>query len=106
MAALKKSPEFLETLKRALADSLKEAGIEARISSERVPGTKLHRVWVLAPRFGRMMHPERQNFVWRIAKRAISPDDQMRISMIVTLTDEEAGLKPPSPRRARASSAR
>ncbi|MBZ0253896.1 MAG: hypothetical protein K8I02_11210 [Candidatus Methylomirabilis sp.] len=106
MAAASKQPEFIVKLKNELTDTLRDAGIDATVESERVPMTKLHRVWVFAPNFKKMTHSERQSFVWRIAEKAI-PDDQMRISMIVTLTDEEAGVKPSSQaKRARASSAR
>ncbi len=54
-----------------------------------VPTTRLYRVAVLAPKFKELKHSERQNLVWRITERAISPDEQMRISMILTLTPDE-----------------
>ena len=83
-------PAFLIRLKKALVETLKRAGIEAKVKSEPVPQTKLFRLAVLSPQFKAMRHSERQSLVWRITEKAISPDDQMRISMIHTLTSEEA----------------
>ena len=90
MPSVKDKPVFLTHLTGTLVDTLKASGIKAHVKSQRVPGTKLYRVSVVSPQFKRMYHSERQSLVWRIADRAISPDDQMRISMILTLTGEEA----------------
>lgn len=86
----KKPPAFLAQLKKALVDALKANGIQAVIQTEPVPTTLLHRVTVVAPQFKAMKHSERQSLVWRIAEQALSPDDQLRVSMILTLTREEA----------------
>ena len=95
MAGLKtkRVPSFLTRLKSALVSTLGANGIRAEVDSEPVPTTRLYRVAVRAPKFEMLKHSERQNLVWRIAERAISPDEQMRISMILTLTPEEAGEK-------------
>ena len=85
----KTAPLFLSRLKKALVETLKQNGIEAKVRSEPVPYTKLYRLAVLSPQFKAMRHSERQSLVWRIAERAVSPDEQMRISMILTLTSEE-----------------
>jgi hypothetical protein len=90
MANVKNQPAFLTHLTNALVDTLKGSGIQAKVKSQRVPGTKLYRLSVYSPQFKKMYHSERQSLVWRVADRAISPDDQMRISMILTLTGEEA----------------
>ena len=89
----KKVPAFLDRLKASLIDTLKANGIIADIGVEPVPTTRLYRVAVFAPKFKQLKHSERQNLVWRIAERAISPDEQMRISMILTLTPDEANGK-------------
>lgn len=83
------APKFLAVLKKALVDELGAKGIDAKVHTEPVPTTQLHRVMVLAPQFEAMRHSERQSLVWRIAERAISPDDQLAISMILTLTPED-----------------
>jgi hypothetical protein len=89
----KSSPPFLTRLKNALVSTLAANGIEADVDSEPVPTTRLYRVAVRAPKFKMLKHSERQNLVWRIADHAISPDEQMRVSMILTLTPDEAGVK-------------
>jgi hypothetical protein len=89
----KKPPAFLDRLKGALMDALKANGIPAKVDAEPVPTTRLYRLAVLAPKFRVLKHSERQNIVWRIAERALSPDEQMRISMILTLTPDEANGK-------------
>jgi len=83
-------PAFVQRLKTALIDVLKDNGIEAKVRADPVPTTKLYRVLVLAPQFKALKHSERQSLVWRIAERTLPPDEQMRISMIVTLTPQEA----------------
>jgi len=90
MANVKTTPDFLSLLKKTLIETLKSNDIRAKVLSEPVPNTKLYRLTILSPQFKAMRHTERQDLVWRIAERAISPDDQMRISMILTLTDDEA----------------
>ena len=90
MANAKDRPVFLTRLTGALVDTLKASGIKAHLNTQRVPGTRLYRVRVISPQFKRMYHSERQSLVWRITERVISWDDQMRISMILTLTGEEA----------------
>jgi hypothetical protein len=89
MAKLKNAPPFLDRLKTALVKSLRDSGIEAEVRSEPVPTTKLYRVAVLAAKFKELKHSERQSLVWRIAESALSPDEQLRISMILTLTPDE-----------------
>ena len=90
MAKVKKAPAFVTQLRKALVDALKANGIQAKVETEPVPTTRLYRVMVVAPQFKAMTHTERQSLVWRIAERALSPDDQLRISMILTLTRDEA----------------
>ena len=52
-----------------------------------------YRVTVVAPQFKALKHSERQSLVWRIAERVLSPNEQLRISMILTLTRDEAAGK-------------
>jgi len=91
MAGLKTKPlpAFLKRLKGAIIDVLGANGIAAEVDMTPVPTTRLYRVAVMAPKFKELKHSERQNLVWRITERAISPDEQMRVSMIVTLTPDE-----------------
>lgn len=89
MAKMKNPPEFIDRLTAALTGQLMANGIKADIRFERVPTTRLYRVFVFAPKFKHMQHSERQNVVWRIASNALTPDELARISMIVTLTPME-----------------
>lgn len=90
---IKNAPAFLDRLKAALLAALKANGIAAKVDIEPVRTTRLYRVAVRAPKFKELKHSERQSLVWRIAERAISPADQLRISMILTLTPDEASGK-------------
>lgn len=90
MANVKSMPAFLSTLRAALTKGLKAAGISAKIESEPIPGTKLHRVLVLAPKFKSLKPSERQDLVWRIADQVLTQEEQLRISMMLTMTPDEA----------------
>src|SRR3972149_6085311 len=96
MAAMKE-PSFFPELKRTLLRELRESGLSARISWEPVPGTKLCRVVVRAGGFKGLPFTERQDLVGRIARTVLRPDQQLRISMIVTLTPEELCEVAPAP---------
>jgi len=91
MAGLKTKPlpAFIKRLKSAITDTLRDNGIAAQVDATPVPTTRLYRLAVLAPKFKELKHSERQSLVWRITERAISADEQMRISMILTLTPDE-----------------
>lgn len=76
---------FAAGLKRALVEGLGIAGISAEISIEPVPNTKLRRVIVYSDQFDNLEPLERQDLVWRIINREFTPDQQLLISMIMTL---------------------
>jgi len=83
---------FAARLRKVLVDGLKAAGIDADVRTEAVPTTRLHRVLVTARKFKQLPPSERQDLVWRIVGRHFNQEDQLLISMIVTLTpDEMAG---------------
>ncbi|MCX7049876.1 MAG: hypothetical protein NTX50_30885 [Candidatus Sumerlaeota bacterium] len=87
------NPKHIErVLTEALTTGLRKAGINAKVSSEPVPQTKLRRFMVIAPKFRAMRPSERQNLAWRIAGQVLTQDEQLLVSMILTLTrDELAG---------------
>jgi len=93
MPNVKNTPSFLPLLKKKIIETLQGSGIKAEIRSEPVPGTSLFRLAVLSPQFKAMSHSERQSLVWRIVDFSIPQEDQMRISMILTLTEDEANGK-------------
>ena len=90
MAKLKNLPAFLDRLVMALVEGLKAGGIAAKVYVEPVPSTKLHRLTVLAPKFAALRPSERQDLVWRIVDDILDREDQLKISMILTLTPDEA----------------
>jgi len=72
-----------------LRTGLAQAGIKARIRIEPVEETSLSRVLVTSEQFCRLDPSERQDLVWRIIGQSFSPEEQLRISMILTLTPDE-----------------
>ena len=84
---------FEKRLATALRDGLKAAGVRAEVDSEPVRGTKLRRVYVTAKGFENLRASERQDLVWRIVGFSFPPEDQLKISMILTLTPVELGQK-------------
>jgi hypothetical protein len=79
-----------ERIAEALKSGLATAGITLEeIETEPIRGTKLIRVTLVAKGFERVNHTERQDIVWRILNRTLTPDEQLRVSMVVTLTPKE-----------------
>jgi len=94
MSKLSSSPPFVEKLTNALSNGLKVAGIDPfDLDVEGVPQTKLYRFIVLSRSFEQLKHSERQDLVWRIASDALDRQEQFCVSMILTLTPDEAGVK-------------
>ena len=88
------NPKNVETvLTHALKDGLKRVGISAEITCEPVPQTKLRRFSVIAKKFKDMRPAERQDLVWRIAEQVLEPDEQLLVSMILTVTPDELAGK-------------
>lgn len=83
------SPSFARRIRSSLSEELANAGVEAAVETERVPTTRLHRVMVTAKKFGQLRPSERQDLVWRIIKQHFSAEEQLLISMILTLTPDE-----------------
>lgn len=80
---------FANRLRGGLIQGLKTAGIAATVDIERVQGTKLHRVFVVADAFAKLRPSERQDLVWRIADQSLTPEERLQISMIFTVTKSE-----------------
>lgn len=83
-------PPFVNTLIEALSANLNEAGLDSEIQVESVEGTRMYRFFVISDQFGKLNYSERQNLVWRIVDKALPQSDAIKISMIMTLTGEEA----------------
>src|SRR5690349_21798314 len=75
----------------ALKSGLKTAGFTVTaIQTEPIKGTKLFRVTLIAKGFEKIWHTERQDLVWRILQHVITPEEQLHISMVLTLAPTEA----------------
>ena len=85
MAQVAKIPSFVA----ATVSALDEAFPGSQIDVERIGRTRNYRIAVVWPNFKRMGHPQRQNRGWDIAERVLSPQEILRIGMILTLTPDE-----------------
>lgn len=85
MADLNGTPHFALSLAGALREGLLRLGFPADVEFEPVPGTPRYRFYVESARFAGLPHSESQAMVWQIAERALNPDDQLHVSMILTL---------------------
>ncbi len=86
-----KTPQMVLRLSDALRENLQKIGLPAKVAYGAIPGTRLHRFVVVCPSFKKLAHSERQDIVWRIAQQTLSREEQFFISMILTVTPEEAG---------------
>ena len=89
MARVVARNHFAARLKDAVIADLKRAGIHASVDTQPIRGTRLHRVYVVAKQFGKLRPTERQDLIWRIVDQHLKPDEQLRISMILTVTPAE-----------------
>jgi len=74
-------PQFVVTLEDALKSKIRNSQVDI----EKVGRTNRYRFVVVSDRFRRMNHPKRQNFVWDIAEKVLTPQEMLRVSMIITL---------------------
>jgi hypothetical protein len=87
----KQSPVLRDRVVAVLKQGLKRAGFGVdAIETEPIKGTKLFRVTLIAKGFEKIWVTERQDLVWRILNRELTPDQQLRISMVLTLAPSEA----------------
>jgi hypothetical protein len=86
---------FATRVKDLLRKQLKSVGIDAKVTSNALAGTKLYRFLVEAPKFKNLDYSERQAVVWSIVRESVLPKDRVRISMILALTpDEQRSVSP------------
>lgn len=90
MAKVKAAPRSFESrLIESLRSGLRAVGIAAEVKVDPIKGTRLHRVHVTSPAFDKLRPSERQDLVWRIIGFTFPQDEQLRISMILTLSPRE-----------------
>lgn len=86
-----RAPQYVDHLMQQLESGLRSVGISAKAEWEPVGGgTRLYRIWVTARKFREMGYSERQSLVWRIAEKALPDNRLVHVSMILTLTPDEA----------------
>lgn len=91
MATTKTVPRSLgQKIRTVLLNGLKESGVTATVSTQKVRGTQFIRVFVYSKDFTNLWHTERQNIVWRVLNRDLADKESNHISMILTLTPDEA----------------
>jgi hypothetical protein len=74
----------------ALKSGLKLAGFAVeQIETQPIRGTKLFRVTLVAKGFEKLWTTERQDLVWRILNQSFNREEQLQISMIITLSPGE-----------------
>lgn len=91
MAKVIKTPAFVVRVRNRLRDELARVGVNADVAFERVGKTRLYRFTIVAGNFAKLTHTERQRLVWRIVDQELDPNQQLLISMILTLTPSEFG---------------
>jgi hypothetical protein len=82
---------FARRLRDALVADLGSVGIGAQVKVSKVAGTRLHRVTVVSRDFGPLRPSERQDLVWRIVRKHFTQDEDLLISLILTLTPRDIG---------------
>ena len=77
-------PPYVSRLENALKQELD--GAEVRHEQLRADRYRFEVLW---PAFDAMEHPERQRIVWDIVERSLDKKDFMKVSMIITIGDED-----------------
>lgn len=72
-------------------EDLRALGLKSTVRVEPAGTTKLFRFFVVSDAFKNLRHSERQNIVWRVVDRTLSPEDSIKVSMIMTLATTELG---------------
>ena len=80
-------------LRRTLREGLAVSGIRATAKIEHVRGLNLYRVLVTAKGFDQLQPSERQDLVWRMIAQKFSDEEQLQISIVLTLTPDELSGK-------------
>lgn len=77
-------------MRAALKDYLRSLGVTTLlVRSEVVTHTNFRRFLVVAQKFASMRYQDRQEVVWRIARTVLTQEEQLLVSMIVTVTPRE-----------------
>jgi acid stress-induced BolA-like protein IbaG/YrbA len=92
MGEVAASDNFADRVKKTLKADLGKSGLEVDVQTEAIPNTRLHRVIIVSRQLQELGPAERQDLVWRIMGEHFSRDEQLRVSMILTLAPDEIDL--------------
>ena len=67
-----------------LVNILGKIGICAKVSAERIPETRLHRIRVIAKAFDNMPNSDSQDLIRRIIDRVVSREDSLLVLTVKT----------------------
>ena len=82
--------KLVKRFRDALVEDFRRLGLgEVEVQYELLSGTKLVRLYVIADKFNRLLHSERQRVVWRVADEVFTEAQCRKISMILTLASGE-----------------
>jgi hypothetical protein len=84
-----KTESFQKKIREVLARGFETAGIRATVRLEKIPNTRLTRILVTSPTFKQLRYTERQDLVWRMISQHFTPEEQLRISTIMTIAPAE-----------------
>lgn len=82
-------PKYISQLADHIRDGLKKLGIRSQVTYEKVSGTNLYRLEVIAAKFKPLWFSERQNLVWKIADKFLTEKQNMRVIAIHTFAPNE-----------------
>ena len=79
---------------RKLRDAIEEyfeeiIGEDVRVEHMRSKGTLFHRVYIVSKAFKNISYSERQQIVWNMVSKALTPTESLYISMVMGLTPSE-----------------
>src|SRR5436189_195602 len=90
------------SLQDALAERLSECGIDASVELETSGLAGHYKLYVISDAFDRLLEAEIQDVIWRALKEVWPRDDQLRLTLTLGLTREEA-QEITTPKRKRAT---
>ena len=82
--------EQQDRLRGELTNGFAEREINARVELEEsgLPGR--YRIYITAPEFEQLTEVERQDVLWQILRERWTREDQLRITLALTLSQQEA----------------
>lgn len=90
VAARNLTPKKKQLLETSVVDGLQERSIKARAELQASELKGRYQLFVVAPAFGRLSEAERQDVIWRVLQERWAREDQLRLTLVLGLSDREA----------------